>query len=187
MTLQALNPKTTALVIVDVQERLAPAMEPAQLAALERAARVLVAAAARLGVATAYTEQYPKGLGATLPWLADALAAAQAARFEKLAFSAVKEGALVPWLQTRGVRDVVLLGMETHVCVFQTARDLALAGFLPWLAVDGVASRREDHRQAGLRLAERAGAVSTTAESVLFDWLERAGTDEFRELSKLVR
>jgi nicotinamidase-related amidase len=77
--------------------------------------------------------------------------------------------------------------METHVCVFQTVRDLLSAGFVVHVPIDGVCSRREDHKQAGLELCRSAGAVVTTAETVVFDWLERAGSDDFRELSKLMR
>ena len=77
--------------------------------------------------------------------------------------------------------------MEAHVCVFQTARDLARRGLTVHVAADGVASRRDDHRDAGLSLCERAGAVVTTTETVVFDWLERAGSEQFKLLSKVIR
>jgi nicotinamidase-related amidase len=90
-------------------------------------------------------------------------------------------------LREQAPSAVVVVGMETHVCVFQTVRDLQSAGYVVHVPLDGVCSRREDHHQAGLELCRRAGAVVTTAETIVFDWLERAGTDDFRELSKLIR
>ena len=77
--------------------------------------------------------------------------------------------------------------MESHVCVYQTVRDLVARGLEVHVPIDGVTSRRDDHRAAGIGLCERAGAVRTTTESVVFDWLGRAGTDAFRELSKRIR
>ncbi len=84
-------------------------------------------------------------------------------------------------------RAVVVVGMESHVCVYQTARELARRGHEVHVVRDAVASRTEENRQAGLALSERAGAVLTVAEAVAFDWVERAGTDAFRAVSKLVR
>jgi nicotinamidase-related amidase len=82
---------------------------------------------------------------------------------------------------------VIVVGMEAHVCVYQTVRDLTARGVNVLVPVDAVVSRREEDRSAGIALCERAGAVPTTVETVVFDWLERAGTDEFRALSKLLR
>jgi nicotinamidase-related amidase len=180
-----LRPDTTCLVVIDVQERLAPAMPAAALAALERAVTLLAAAARRLGARVLVTEQYPRGLGHTLPRLAPALVDAQ--RFEKVSFSAFEADGFAACLREQAPSAVVVVGMETHVCVFQTVRDLLSAGFVVHVPLDGVCSRRDDHQQAGLDLCRRAGAVVTTAETIVFDWLERAGTDDFRELSKLLR
>jgi nicotinamidase-related amidase len=77
--------------------------------------------------------------------------------------------------------------METHVCVYQTVRDLAALGVEVHLPIDGVSSRRDDHRDAGIDLCVRAGAVRTTTESIAFDWLRVAGTAEFKRLSALIR
>jgi nicotinamidase-related amidase len=180
-----LRPVTTAVVVIDVQERLAPAMPEPALGALERAVKLLGAAAQRLGSRTLFTEQYPRGLGATLPALLPALAGGE--RFEKTCFSAFEADGFAARLREQAVSAVVVLGIEAHVCVFQTVRDLLSAGFVVHVPIDGVCSRRDDHKQAGLELCRRAGAVLTTAETVVFDWLERAGSDDFRELSKLIR
>ena len=77
--------------------------------------------------------------------------------------------------------------MEAHVCVFQTVRELTARGVTVHVPLDGVASRRDDHRAAGLSLCSAAGATVTTMETIVFDWLRRAGTDEFKRLSKLIR
>jgi nicotinamidase-related amidase len=180
-----LRPVTTAVVVIDVQERLAPAMPEPELASLKRAVTLLAAAARRLGSRILLTEQYPRGLGHTLPELAPALEGAE--RFEKVSFSAFEADGFAARLREQAVSAVVVVGMETHVCVFQTVRDLLSAGFVVHVPLDGVCSRRDDHKQAGLDLCRSAGAVVTTAETVVFDWLERAGSEEFRELSKLIR
>lgn len=182
-----LEPKRTAVVVVDVQERLAAAMPAAQLEQLLRAVKILVEAARLLGAPVFATEQYPRGLGATVSEVRAALETAGAQYFEKTEFSAWDATGFADALQRSGVTAAVVVGMETHVCVYQTVRDLVARQLEVHVPIDGVTSRREDHREAGLALCERAGALRTTAESVVFDWLERAGTDEFRQLSKLIR
>ena len=185
--MQRLSPKTTAVVVVDVQERLAAAMPASQLEQVLRSARILLEAARLFGVPVLATEQYPKGLGPTIKELTPLLEAAGAQRFEKTAFSAGDVPAFGDALSACGARAAIVIGMESHVCVYQTARDLLARGIEVHVPIDGVSSRRDDHREAGISLSERAGAVRTTTESVVFDWLARAGGDEFRQLSKLIR
>ncbi len=185
--MERLNPKTTAVVVIDIQERLAPVMPDADLEQVVRSVRILSAGSRLLGAPLFVTEQYPKGLGATIPSVAEAIDAASAQRFEKIEFSAVDLGAFRDALKSSDVTDAVVVGMETHVCVFQTARDLVNEGLNVHVPIDGVCSRREDHREAGLALCEEAGAIRTTTESVAFDWLRRATGDDFKALSKLIR
>ncbi|MBK7580915.1 MAG: isochorismatase family protein [Myxococcales bacterium] len=182
-----LEPRTTAVIVVDVQDRLAVAMPAEQLERVKRAARILVEGARLLGGTVLVTEQYPKGLGATLPELADLLRAADAPFFEKLQFSACDAAGFGARLEGSGAKTAIVLGMETHVCVYQTVRDLVARGLEVHVPIDGVASRREDHREVGLGLCERAGAIRTTSESVVFDWLGQASGDAFKQISKLVR
>jgi nicotinamidase-related amidase len=183
----ALEPKTSALVVVDVQDRLARSMPPERLQALERSSRILIGAARELGAAVIYTEQYPKGLGPTLPALAAELEACSARRFEKLDFSACGADGFEAALGELGARSVVLLGMEAHVCVWLTARDLLARDYAVHVPIDGVVSRRDDHREVGLDLCRAAGATVTTSETVAFDWLKRAGGDSFKKVSQLIR
>jgi nicotinamidase-related amidase len=187
MGVERTKPSTTAVIVIDVQEKLAPTMPPERLAELERAARILVGAAKELGAPVIATEQYPRGLGPTLPSLRALYEEAGITPIEKLTFSSCNEPRFVQALKDCKADAAVVLGMETHICVFQTVRDLLARGLRVDVPIDGVASRRDDHRDVGLELCQRAGAVVTTAETVLFDWMVQAGTDTFKRLSKLVR
>lgn len=182
-----LRPDATVLVLVDVQERLAAAMPKDALARLVTNATILLEAARVLKVPVLATEQYPKGLGKTLPELASRLEEMGALPIEKLDFDAAGEPRFARKLAELTPRAAVVMGMEAHVCVFQTARELVRRGYETYVVGDAVASRREENRLAGLALAERAGAIPTVTETVAFDWLERAGTDAFKQVSKLVR
>jgi len=182
-----LVPASTLLLVVDVQERLAAAMPAPAMERLRKSTRLLIEVAAQLGVPVVATEQYPKGLGPTVPEIADALDRVKAPRIEKVDFDAASSRRVSSELGRLAPRAIVVVGMEAHVCVFQTARELVRRGFVVHVVADAVASRTEENRVAGLSLAERAGAIVTVAEAVAFDWVERAGTDAFRAVSKLVR
>lgn len=181
------EPKDTLLLVVDVQERLASAMPPARLADTVRAGTILLEAAATFGASVLATEQYPQGLGPTVAALAERLDAAGAPRLSKTSFSACGDPAIAAHLASLGKTTIVVVGMETHVCVFQTVRDLAARGLQVVVPVDGVASRRDDHRDVGLELCRAAGATLSTTETLVFDWLGAAGSDAFKRLSKLIR
>jgi len=187
MGIERTKPSTTAIVIVDVQDKLATAMPPERMEQVERAARILIAAATELGAPLLCTEQYPKGLGPTIAPIRSALQASGVTPIEKLTFSGCAEPRFVQALKDTGADAAVVMGMETHVCVFQTVRDLSARGLRVDVPIDGVVSRRDDHREVGLELCRKAGATMTTAETLLFDWLVQAGTDTFKKLSRLVR
>jgi nicotinamidase-related amidase len=173
----------TALLVIDIQERLCAAMEPAALARMVARSRALIDGAAALGLPAATSEQYPQGLGPTI----EPIRVALGERFrpvEKVQFSAC----LLPILEALGARSHVLVcGMETHVCVFQTVRDLAARGVVPHVCADAVISRTAEDRRVGLELCAAAGGVVTTVEAALFDLLERAGTPEFKRASAAVK
>src|SRR5579859_5117944 len=182
-----LDPKASVLLLVDVQERLASAMPQAAMDRLVANALVLLEGARLLGVPVVASEQYPKGLGPTVPALADKLRAMGVEPVDKLTFDALGEPRIARAVAERAPRAVVVAGMETHICVFQTARELARRGFDVHVAADAVASRREENRALGLGLCERAGVYATPTETVVFDWLGAAGSDAFKAISKLVR
>lgn len=188
----SLSRHRAALLVVDIQERLVPAM-PAEIAArVVKHTSILIDAAAALGLPIVASQQYPRGLGATLPAIEDALAAAGRAgadvrRFDKLEFSAAAApefSALAPKL---GRDQWIVTGMEAHVCVYQSARDLVARGMAVHVVADAVCSRTKTNWRTGLGLAERAGAIATSTEVCVFDLLGRAGTDEFRALSKAIK
>lgn len=185
--MQRLIPARCCVVVVDVQDKLAAAMPAAQMAELMRATSVLLEACKLLGARAVYTEQYPAGLGPTVADLHAPLAAVQAARVEKVDFSAADEPAFSRALADTGAKTAIVVGMESHVCVFQTVRELRARGVEVHVPIDGVASRKDDHRAAGLALCREAGATLTTMETVVFDWLRRAGSAEFKALSKRIR
>jgi nicotinamidase-related amidase len=178
---------SSLLLVVDIQERLAAAMPKESLEKLVKNTRLLLQAANLLGVPVLASEQYPKGLGPTIAPILELLAQRGVEPVDKLDFDAAREPRISSQIGRLAPRSIVLVGIETHVCVFQTARELVRRGHVVHVVSDAVASRTEDNHVAGLRLSERAGAVITVAEAVAFDWVKRAGTDTFRAVSKLVR
>lgn len=177
-----LDRRRSALVVVDVQTRLAAAMDAGGLARAMNRLQALLRGAKALELPIVFTEQYPKGLGPTEPSLRALVP--EAPVFEKLLFSAA-----IPEVLTalEGRDQVLVAGMEAHVCVFQTVRDLCAQGKQPFLCVDAVLSRNRVDLDTGVSLCRSAGAVATTVESVLFDLLKVAGTPEFKAISQAVK
>ncbi len=175
-----LKPENALLLVVDMQERIQAAMHDD--ARLRRKARALSEGCAALGVPVFLTEQYPKGLGPTHS--AVRLKLGEYAPVEKLEFSAAVPDVLSA---LAGRKQVLIVGMETHVCVFQTVRDLVEQGFEPYLCADAVLSRTTEDRRVGLELCREVGARIGTVESALFDMLVRAGSPEFKKVSAAVR
>jgi len=173
----------SALVLVDLQERLMPAMDGGA-AVVDRCA-ILVRAARRLGIPVLATRQYPRGLGALVAPL-DTLVAGEECR-DKLAFSAFREDETREALLEMGRDQFVVAGVEAHVCVLQTVADLLGEGYGVAVVADAVASRHAESRRLGLVRMGRAGAQVVNTEMALFEWLGGAGNDQFRELSSLIR
>lgn len=171
------------LAVIDIQSRLLPAMSAeAQQQVLGHSGR-LMRAAGMLNVPVLITEQYPRGLGHTdLRLLEHAPEAARTV--EKTTFSACGAADFLRYLDYSGRRQVVLVGMETHVCVLQTGLDLLARGLEVFLVEDAVCSRDPAHRANGIARLRDAGAVISNRESVMFEWLRDARHDKFREISK---
>lgn len=186
----ALSRSRAALLVVDIQERLVPAMPEDVVGRVVKNTAILIDAAARLGLPIVVSQQYPRGLGGTVPAIEQALAAAGGAaihRFDKLEFSAAAAPAFAALAPRLGRDQWIVTGMEAHVCVYQSARDLARRGMAVHVVADAVCSRAKANWRTGLALAERAGAIPTSTEVCVFDLLGRAGTDEFRALSKAIK
>jgi len=173
------------LVVIDVQEKLCLAMDHKVLHKLTRNIGILLETAAELKLPVLVTEQYVKGLGATLPELKEK--AATVPCFEKMAFSSCGSPEFVDALKATGRTQVIVTGMETHVCVLQTVIELRDAGFEVHLVKDAVMSRSKQNWQTAIEAMTLTGAVPTCTESAMFQLLKVAGTEEFKKLSKLVR
>jgi len=170
----------TGLLVIDVQEKLLPKIhEPERLV---RNIAFLLDSCKLLNVPVWVTEQYPKGLGPTVPELARRL---PAERPEKVAFSSCVS--VADSIQRAGRPKVLIVGMETHVCVMQTVLDLLALGFRVFVAIDAVGSRYPIDHETALRRMELAGAVPVTCEMAVFELTGVAGTPVFKEISRLVQ
>jgi nicotinamidase-related amidase len=179
-----LDAEKTALVVIDVQEKLAPAMDQDLYEPLVLHANLLIEGFKAMNLPVIVTEQYPKGLGHTVPEL-NGLASAPC--IEKTAFSCCGDENFMAELEKSGARQVAIIGMEAHVCVFQTVLDLLDRGYGVHLVRDAVCSRFKSDYDNAVSTAARAGAVVTTTETALFQLVRTAGTDEFKVVSRLVR
>jgi nicotinamidase-related amidase len=178
---ELMTPQDTALVVVDVQEKLMPLVAGA--ARIVWNLRRLLDGAEAVGLKTLATEQYPQGLGPTVPELAGRLGTIPS----KATFSC---GGCEPFardLEALGVNKVLVSGIEAHVCVQQTVLDLLAGGYRVYVAVDAVGSRYAIDYETALKRMDSAGATLTTTESALFEWCQVSGTPAFKKISALVR
>lgn len=178
MSARTLDRARTALVVIDVQEAFAKAVDGFDEIAAQTA--ILVRGAQVLGLPVLVTEQYPRGLGDTIPAVREALG--ETPRLAKTVFSAARADGF----DLAGRDQALVCGIETHVCVSQTVHDLLAGGVEAHVAVDAVGSRTAANRDLGLRKMEESGAILTSVETALFELLGAAGTDEFKTIQKLV-
>lgn len=171
------------LVVVDVQEKLFPVIRDNE--ALARRIRTLMEGARLLGVPVIVTEQYTKGLGKTIPALREA--AEGATVLEKLAFSCGRDDGFTQALRDTERRQVILCGIETHICVMQTALDVIAQGWDAFVVTDATGTRLPQSQPVGLERMRAAGAIPTTTEGVLFELMERCDHDAFKSILGLVR
>lgn len=175
-----------ALVLVDLQERLGAAMPAKVLNRVLMNARLLARSAALLEVPVTLTEQYPRGLGTTLAAVTEAVPE-DAPRITKQTFSCCGTSAFTDALDRLERAQIVLAGMEAHVCVLQTALDLAATGREVFVVEDAICSRRLENYQNALDRLRQCGVQVVSAESVVFEWLGNADHARFREVQALLR
>jgi nicotinamidase-related amidase len=175
-----LDRERAALVVIDVQEAFRKALP--RFDEVAAATAVLVEGAAEIGVPIVITEQYPRGLGATVPEVADRLPEG-VEPVEKVCFS----GAEADGFDLSGRDQALVCGIETHVCVNQTVLDLLGGGVEAHVAADAVGSRTERNRELGLHKMERAGAILTSVETALFELLRGSDAPEFKRVQALVK
>ncbi len=178
-----LDKEDAVLLIIDVQERLAPVIWEKER--MLKNCGHLIELAKMITVPLIVTEQYPKGLGRTVPELQSILP--EYKPVEKTAFNCCGEPAFLTQLRKIGRKKVLVAGMETHVCVLQTVTSLLNEGFIPHVVKDAVSSRTEANWSTGLEFLRDAGAVVSCTETVLFQLLKVAGTEEFKKISQRIK
>ena len=175
----------SCLIVIDMQERLVPAMQaPARTI---KNARVLVTAAQELAIPVLLSEQYPKGLGHTVPELAKAAEAAEARILPKMHFSCMEDAGFAQAFHATGRSQAVIAGMEAHICVVQTAASLMSEGVEVFVVTDATSSRTLESEKACLDRLQALGAGIVTTEMVVFEWLGQAGTPAFKTLLPLIK
>lgn len=175
----------TTLLVVDFQERLLPQIHGGEQAA--EAAMRMIRAAGVLTVPIVTSEQYPRGLGPTVPGVRDAYPAGAFQPIEKTTFSCCGTEAIVDAIRATRRNAVVVVGIEAHVCVQQTVLDLLSLGHATFVCADAIGSRREFDCRIAIDRMRQAGAVVTTTESGIFELLGRAGTDQFKQILPIVK
>jgi nicotinamidase-related amidase len=180
-----LNRQTSLLLIIDIQERLAPVIHEISQVITNTVA--LIEAASELEVPLLVTEQYRQGLGGTVAPIAERVSKFSIPLLAKCTFNAIAVPAIRDAVERSKRRNVVICGAEAHVCVLQTAIGLINLGLLPVIVSDAVSSRKPADREAAVDRLRAAGAVIVTTEMVIFEWLERADSAEFRRLLPIVR
>lgn len=178
-----LRPESTALLVIDVQERLLPVMHDSEL--LIGNCQRLIEGACILNIPILITEQYPKGLGTTVPALKEV--AGEFTPYEKLHFSCCGHLPFQETIEDMQREQILVCGIEAHVCVLQTTLDLLASDCQVHVVADAVSSRNKNNCQLALERMRGEGAVISTTESALFELLEQAGTASFKSISKLVR
>ena len=184
-TLSRIQREEAVLVVVDVQDALMKKMNPGVAEKVIRNIRTLLAFAKRLAIPVLITEQYPKGLGPTISEIKMDLGSVLP--IEKVSFSCCGVEAFNAKLNQTGRKQVILVGIETHVCILQTADDLIQAGREVHAVADAICSQRKLDWEVGLRWMEKKGAMISTTEIIAFQLLKEAGTEEFKNLSKLLK
>ncbi len=179
------NAERALLLVIDVQERFREHID--QFSQVAAKIAILVESAHILDLPVVVTEQYTKGLGVTVAEIAEKLAAKPAKTFEKMCFSASGAKGFDKHLEKLGRQQIIVCGIETHVCVNQSVHDLLKKGYDVHLVTDALGSRAPENKAIGLAKMYAAGALPTTVEMCLFEMLVESGTDKFKAVQKLVK
>ena len=179
-----LRPDQTALIVIDIQEAFRSVVPEFETVAVK--VSTAVRGFLTLGLPVLVTEQYPKGLGHTAEEIRFVLPD-DAEIFEKTAFSSCGAGAFAARLDELGVKQAVLCGLETHVCVNQTAHDLLDRGFQVHLLTDAVCSRFDENKAAGLEKMRASGVITSSVEMALFELMRDAKHEKFKEIQALIK
>jgi nicotinamidase-related amidase len=180
-----ISPEDTALLVIDIQKRLFGVMEEQLKPVLIKNNAILIKTAKTFGMSVMASEQYPKGLGSTISEMAELLS--DVPKIEKLYFSCFRDEPVRKAIVATGKKNIIVTGIETHVCVLQTVLDLISAGYNSVVASDAVLSRNASDRLAAIEAMRDSGAIIYPTETIAFMLLEKAGTPEFKQLSSLFK
>jgi nicotinamidase-related amidase len=183
MAVTLLGREQTALAIVDFQEKLVPIMAQSQRTVNNAVALIRLSRLFQLPVIL--TEQFPRWLGSTIPEIKESLPAYDP--IPKMEFNCCEVEGFNKRIETENVRNIVLIGIESHICVFQTCFSLLAQRYIVHVPRDAVDSRQEENRRVGLDLMKETGAIITSTEAVIYQILKKAGTSEFKEMMKIIR
>lgn len=173
----------TAVLVIDYQEKLVPVMD--ERLEFVHKSEILIRGLVELGIPVIVTQQYTKGLGITVPQLRNIEGMPDA--FDKITFSCLKDDAIAEALERLNVKNVIVCGCEAHICVLQTIIDLISEEYNVYMVADCVASRKQADKQVAITRASQEGAYITTCEAILFELLERAGSETFKVISRLIK
>ncbi len=179
-----LNRDDCLLVVIDMQEKLTKVM--LELEKTTKNIRLLIEAANEFSIPMIYTEQYPKGLGETIEPIKGLLENYGAKRFDKMSFSALKIDEIKQAIKNSNKKTIILSGIESHICVLSTAIDLKKAGYNVVIANDSVTSRQKDFYDTAMDFYNGFGVSVIPSETIVFYWIEFAGTDSFKKLQKII-
>ena len=182
MNLGLLQKETTALLVIDVQERLMPVIHGQEQ--IFASVNKLLRGAEILGLETIITEQYPKGLGNTCK---EVELGENKTLIEKVCFSCMQSEPVTEQLKLTNKKSMIICGVESHICVLKTTLDALKQGYEVHVVADAVSSRTAENKQIALDRMRQAGAFISSVEMVLFMLLDKAGTDEFKAISKLIK
>lgn len=182
MTKYELNREEALFLVIDIQGKLANIMDNKEQVVSNT--NVLIEAGKLMDIPVMFTEQYPKGLGSTLEELKENLDNPEV--YEKNSFNAYL-GDIKNAIDEKKRKKIIISGMETHICVMQTTRELIAAGYKVFIARDAVCSRTEDNFINGLEQMKDMGATISNTEAIIFDLLKISGTPEFKVLSKMIK
>jgi len=182
-----LNREEAVLVVVDVQEKLVPAIHKDLYPLSLKNMRIAIEAAGTLTLPIILTEQYPKGLGKTVPEVMRFLDGKKYRLIEKMTFSCARDEGFLSAVSDLNRKQVIMVGMETHVCVYQTSVDLSRAGYSLFVLDDAVSSRFMHNYQSGLQALRDSGCTVVSTETAIFQLLKVAATPEFKKLVSLIK
>lgn len=181
MKMERIRKENTAFLVIDIQEKLFPIIHEKE--ALIKNTQILLELCTSFDIPIVATEQYAKGLGHTVEEIGAYIPEGEV--YEKMTFSAFTQ--IEEVLKKKAIKTVIVSGIETHICVYQTVRDLINAGYEVIVPVDVVSSRTLQNKEVGLNLMKEMGACITSCETVVFDVLEQSGGEIFKKMSKLVK